>query len=270
MINKSLLRTIITSLLGISFGIAITRTPLLVQEITAKRLQHQSVIVVDKIEEKKQSLENFFRELTEAESKQDWEKLYSTVNPKDKKWFSIDDMTTIYKGKKVTSSEYVVHSIDISGDSGFIDRTMISCFLEKCEGKDREEQRRIIEFVHLDSSWYQQSKKEPSEKARQLAAYMYTNSGTKVKNELIGRYGGDVDDYRKIIRLWSIVLENDPELMAYDEAIVEKHKAENSRSNVYVDSPDVIQQPVAQQPSFNNRLDCTSNTIGNYTYTNCY
>ena len=70
----------------------------------------------------------------------------------------------------------------------------------------------------------------------------------------------------------SIMLENDPEFFAYTETFVEKLKTESSRPNVYVDSPDVIQQPVVQQqqPSFNNRVNCTSNTIGNYTYTNCY
>src|SRR3989344_5433536 len=55
---------------------------------------------ISKVDEKKSkeaSLAKFYKELTEAVSKDDWEKLYAAVNPADKKWLSIEDMTLFYK-----------------------------------------------------------------------------------------------------------------------------------------------------------------------------
>ena len=231
--------------------------------------------IVDQTEVKKKTLETLFRELTEAESKDDWQKLYSVVNPADKKWFSLEDMTLQYKKDKykIVSTEVVVHGVSISGDAGSVDNTVIRCKTKECTGKDKVEKRNNDQFVYKDGQWYQQSIKEPSDKARQLTSYVYAEYQNRAddKKLLIEKYGDGKDDLRTIIRTMSIMLENDPEFFAYIETWVEKNKAEASRPNVYVDSPDVIQQPVVQQqPSFNNRINCSSNTIGNYTYTNCY
>lgn len=282
-INKKLFKNVavVTGLLGLGtfIGVLITTTPSLAK-FTLPKIAYLKNLVspqtisqnveVDSTDEKKQELEAFYKELTEAESKGDYEKLYSTINPSDKKWFSFEDMILIHEGNKPVSIEYIVHSISVLNDTGSVDRTVIACSTKECVGNDRKEQRGIKEFVYINKQWYQQPQKEPSEKARQLAAYMYTNSNNQTRKKLADKYAGGVDDYIKIIRTWSIVLENNPELMAYDEALVEKHKAESSKPNVYVEAPDVIQQPapVIQQQTY--PRNCTSTTIGNYTYTNCY
>lgn len=265
--------------LGVFMGILLTTTPSLAKFTLPKIAYLKGLVstqadkqneVIDTSAEKRQKLEAFYKDLTEAESKSDYEKLFSTFNPSDKKWFSYEDMVLIHEGSKPVSIEYIVHSISVLDDVGSVDRTVITCSTKECAGNDRNEQRGIKEFIFIDEQWYQQPQKEPSEKARQLAAYMYTNSDSQTKSKLAKKYAGGIDDYIKIIRTWSIVLENNPELMAYDEALVEKHKTESSKPNVYVEAPDVVQQPapIIQQQTY--PKNCTSTTIGNYTYTNCY
>lgn len=264
-------------ILGIAIGIVISSSFPQLAGITKLKSQLKPTVenVVDQTEVKKQALEQLFRELTEAESKDDWQKLYSAVNPADKKWYSMEDMTLQYKKDKysIVSTEVIAHGVSVSGDTGNVDNTVIKCKTKECIGKNRLEKRSNDQFVYIDGQWYQQSLKEPSDKARQLSAYIYNFYKTRndYTEKLVNKYGGGQDDLSKIIRTISIMIENDPEYFAYTETWVEKNKAEASTPNVYVDSPDVIQQPVVQQqPSFNNRLNCTSNSIGNYTYTNCY
>lgn len=261
-------------LVGVAIGVGITTVypQIAVMVKSQSQIKPAIVNVVDQTEVKKKALESFYQGLTEAESKEDFEKLYSIINPEDKKWFTIEDMTLIYKSSKPSSIEYVVHGMSVSGDLGSVDRTVNTCATEKCSGEDRKEQRGIKEFVYINNQWYQKAIKKPSDNARQLAAYMYANSGSQKQKELADRYGGGVNQSTTIIRTWSIILENDPELMAYDEALVEKHKVASSKQDIYVESPDIIQQPaqpqiIQQQPR---SLNCSSNTIGNYTYTNCY
>lgn len=263
--------------IGIAIGIGITTSFPQIAGITKLKSQLKPAVekVVDQTEVKKQALEKLFRELTEAESKDDWQKLYIVVNPTDKKWFSMDDMILQYKKDKysIVSTEVIVHGVSVSSDTGDVDNTVIRCKTKECTGKNKVEKRSNDQFVYEDGKWYQKSLKEPSDKARQLTSYVYAEYQNRAddKKLLIEKYGGGKNDLRTIIRTMSIMLENDPEFFAYVETWVEKNKAEASRPNVYVDSPDVIQQPVVQQqPSFNNRLNCTSNSIGNYTYTNCY
>lgn len=265
-------------LAGVAIGVGITTVypQIAVMVKSQSQIKPAIVNVVDKAVARKQALEKLSRELTEAESKDDWQKLYTVVNPVDKKWLSIEDMTLLYKKDKysIVSTEVIVHGISVSGDVGNVDNTVITCKTKECTGKDKLEKRNNDEYVYLDGQWFQQSIKEPSEKARKLAAYIYAEYKTREKDRkmLSDKYGGGEDDLRKIIKTIATMLENDPEYFAYTEAWVEKNKAEASRPNVYVDSPDIIQQPVVQQqqPSFNNRVNCTSNTIGDYTYTNCY
>jgi len=267
-------------IIGIGLGIAVVTVPVLAKFTLPKiaflvnkisRNSAQNITKIDSLSDKKQKLETTYKEIGEAESKQDWAKLYSFVNPSDKSWLSLSDFILIAKSyKKTFSTEYVVRSINVEDNKGLVDRTVIQCATKECVGKDRNEESGIKEFVYLNDQWYQISTKAPSERAVKDAAYMYANSGDATKKKLADKYNGGVDDTTKIIHIWSIVLENNPELMAYDEALIDKQKANNSRPIVNVDPPTVIQQPasVIQQPNY--PRNCTSSTIGNYTYTNCY
>lgn len=261
-------------ILGVGIAIAYPKIASMVSSQSKLNTSVETKLVTS--EDKKKALETLFRELTEAESKDNWQKLYTVVNPSDKKWFTIEDMTLQYKKDKhsIVSTEVIAHGVSVSGDVGSVDKTIIKCKTKECTGENKLEKRNNDQFVYVDGQWYRQSIKEPSDKARQLAAYIYNFYKTRndYTEKLVDKYGGGQDDLSKIIRTIAIMIENDPEYFAYTETWVEKNKAEASRPNVYVDSPDVIQQPVVQQqqPSFNNRINCSSNTIGSYTYTNCY
>ena len=222
--------------------------------------------------EKKQELEKFYKEFTEIESKQDWDKLYDFVNPADKSWFSKNDLALIMEGSKPFSIQYIVKSINVEGDKGLIDRAVISCLTKGCSGKDKKEESSVKEFEYLNGQWYQQPTKAPTERATKDAAYMYANSDASTKKKLANRYGGGIDEPTKIIHIWSIVLENNPDLMAYDEALIEKHKVEASRPIVNVDAPEVNipAQNYLTPYTPSKSINCSSNTIGSYTYTNCY
>lgn len=191
--QKNIILGISLLVIGMAFGIGIT-TYLPLLKGTAKIEPQSSVNTADNAEAKKLALEKFSRELMEAESKHDWEKLYATINPTDKKWLSIEDMTLLYKKNEysIVSTEVVVHGISVSDDIGHVDKTVIACKTKECTGENKLERRHNDEFVFLNGQWIQQVKKEPSDKARQLAAYIYADYKTREKDRklLADKYGG--------------------------------------------------------------------------------
>jgi hypothetical protein len=78
----------------------------------------------------------------------------------------------MYKAVKPASIEYIVHNMSVSENTGSVDRTVVTCATTECSGEDRKEQRGAKEFVYIDNQCYQQARKEPSEKARQLTALL--------------------------------------------------------------------------------------------------
>lgn len=121
--------------------------------------------------------------------------------------------------------------------------------------------------------------KQPSEKALKLAAYIYTNSSREYQKKYEGKFASQsavMDKTTNTIRGMAMIMNADPARMASAEAWVEKHKAEASKPNFYVESPDInvplqtYTTPYTTPYTPPKSVNCTSNSIGDYTYTNCF
>lgn len=267
--------------IGLGIGVVVTLSLPNISRLTSIVFPSESLAEDEngQTEDRKRSLEATFREIIEAESNDDWDTLYGVVKPTDKEWLSVEDMALLYKKDKylILSTEVIVHGVSVSGDTGSVDNTVIRCKTEKCTGEGKLEDRNDDKFVYIDGKWYRQSLKEPTEKARQIAAYIYADYKTREidRKMLADKYGGGEDNPSKIIKTIATMLENDPEYLAYTEAWVEKDKAETSSANVNENSIEVVQSSnanpqVIKQPNLYNPVNCTTQTIGNFTYTDCY
>ncbi|MDP2874137.1 MAG: hypothetical protein Q8N84_02495 [bacterium] len=222
---------------------------------------------------KRTSLEKFYVELSTAEENLDSAKVYNLLHPKDKEILSLDKFIQIRSKNKLVSIKYTLHSVEVVGDKGFVDRTTVSCSTEQCTGEDRKEERSKREYQYLDGQWYwyRFGDKKPSERALKLTATYYINVNEQSKQKMKDFVGSE--DVSTVIRCFAIYLNDNPERLAYLEAGIEKSKTEASKPNVYVQPPDVIveepsfSQPI-QQPSYPQH--CTSTPVGDTVFTNCY
>lgn len=102
----------------------------------------------------------------------------------------------------------------------------------------------------------------PSERALKVASLFYTYSNEKQRNETVKTYSGKNGYLPEAIKNMALFLDEEPEKIILAEAVFEKIARNESRPNITL--------PSVQQPSVNFPKNCTSNTIGDYTYTNCY
>lgn len=184
--------------------------------------------------------------------------------------------TTKDKKDKIVSRRFVLNSIQLEGDKGIIDRTIIICLTEECSGDNQKEQTAKKEYVYINEQW-QIPDPEPSERALKAANYGYQNSSKSDQKDLINDFGYGSDNSTYAVRNWAVYLDKNLEELIRVETIVEQDKLDRSRP-IYNQQPaQIIQQPapIINQPApiiqqQTSPKHCTSNTIGDYTYTNCY
>lgn len=264
---------------GIVLGIGITTyLPLLAGAMNVKP-QSQPVKTVDEAEVKKQALAKFYNEIITAQDKQDWATLYKLVPQSVRDTVTEAQFTAHYSeqmGKdKVVSKETIVNSIEVTGNLGTVNRTIVTCLAKDCTGKNRIEENARKPYEFVNGEW-QIPDPEPSERALKATNYGYENSTQNDKKSIVNDYGYGSDNSSYAVRNWAIYLDKNLQELIRVETIIDKDKAEKSRPVVNYQPPAVIQQPDIniQQPApvvqQNYPKNCTSNTIGSYTYTNCY
>lgn len=102
---------------------------------------------------------------------------------------------------------------------------------------------------------------QPSERALKLVAYFYLNTSAETQKRIVDKYSGGSGNPTDAIRNSAIYLDKDAGKLAILEAAVEQDKAQKAKTN----NTNPIVLPQESFPKH-----CTSNTIGDYTYTNCY
>jgi hypothetical protein len=77
------------------------------------------------------------------------------LSPSEKMSITKNEFINKYIGeKKSVSVNYTVHSIEVRGDRGIIDRTRIACYTTTCVGEDRSESRSKMEYIFINGKWY--------------------------------------------------------------------------------------------------------------------
>lgn len=231
---------------------------------------------VDIVKIKKDSLAQFYNGLVQAEVDKDYEKDYEYYKPSLGVWVTKEEYIAYEKarmGKKpIISSELIIHHIFIDGNNGTIDRTRTFCFTKECKGKDKMIDHALRKFVYIYGKWSKIPDKQPSERALKAVSFIFANSSPSDKKKIIenGSYGSNNDT--TAIHFRAIYYDENPEELSLEEAAIEKYKTEASRPVINYQPPQInVQTPqVIQQAPINNSIRCTTNTIGSYTYTNCY
>lgn len=103
---------------------------------------------------KEYTFRSFYSKLTTATMNDDMETLYATLSPEERRDISFNDYVTKYSRKeKPIHEDYVIHSYNVIGDRGIVDRTYIVCY-ENCDGENRTETRIRKEYVFVNGQWY--------------------------------------------------------------------------------------------------------------------
>lgn len=266
--------------IGVALGIGtITYQPLLAGFIKSK-LQLQPVTpvkTIDEAEEKKQALGKYYNEIITAQNSQNWKALYQLVPQSVRDNVTEEQFSNHYseqfKKDKIFSQETIVNKIEITNNSGTVYRTLVTCLAKDCTGKNRTEESAEKPYELVNGKW-QIPDPKPSERALKVTNYGYENSSKSDQKDLLGMYGYGSESSSFAIRNWSVYLDKNLEELVRVETLVEQDKAEKSRPVVNYQPPAINYQPPAiiQQPATqpNYPRNCTSSTIGTYTYTNCY
>lgn len=278
--RKNIILGVSLLIAGIAIGVGATVISPLIADSVRVKSQPEPVKVTGEAEIKKQALAKFYNEIITAQDKQDWASLYKLVRQSVRDNVTEAQFSAFYSeqpGKdKIVSRETIVNSIEVTGSSGIVNRTIVTCLAKDCTGKNRTEENARKPYEFVNGKW-QIPDPEPSERALKAANYGYQNSSKSDQNDLLNDFGYGSDSSTYAVRNWAVYLDENLEELIRVETIVEQDKIDRSRP-IYNQQPaQIIQQPapiinqpapVIQQQTF--PKNCTSNTIGNYTYTNCY
>jgi len=267
---------------GIVLGVgAVSYQPMIKELMKSNPLQPvKSTPSVNVAEEKKQALAKFYNEIITAQDKQDWASLYKLVRQSVRDNVSEAQFTAYFSEQpgenKVVSKETIVNSIEVAGNSGVVNRTIVTCLAKDCTGKNRIEENARKPYEFVNEKW-QIPDPQPSERALKASNYAYEYSSKNDQNELLKNYGYGSDISSFAIRNWAVYLDENLQELVRLETLIEKSKTERSRPVYYQQPAQIIQQPAPvinqQAPIIQQNTSpkhCTSNTIGTYTYTNCY
>jgi len=196
---------------------------------------------------KTELLNNITTELLKAVEDRNWRVLYNSEPDSFKKEVNYENYLKFNKFDGGTLANTSDPTIIIKDNLGRIEISFLLCSEEGCI-KDSENNHVIIgEYMFENGSWSSYDR-EPSKESLEVAA-SYLAEGKALgwkENDFIEKFGGGSTSLAYTIRLFAITMDQAPETFA-----IYKAKVENMRNK-------------------NNSMNCTSNKIGNYTYTNCY
>ncbi len=266
-------------LIGVLIGIvSMVSLPLISGMFEDRSHPPKASSALTEAEVKKQALSRYYKEISAAEKKKDWVKLYDLVPQSVRNNVTKEQFVAHVKEEaeknKIVSQKYTIHSIVVNGNNGAVERTIITCLAKECTGENRKEDKAKKQYEFVDENW-QIPDPEPSERALKAANYGFQMSTSSDQKDLIDWFGYGSDTTTYTIRNWAVYLDKNLEELIRVETLVEQNKAEKSRPVVNYQPPAtvrqpgiIVQPPAVQQPNY--PKNCTSNTIGSYAYTNCY
>lgn len=104
---------------------------------------------------KEKTLMKFYTDLAQAEKTFDREAVYNGLTYEQRRLQNLEEFTAAKDSdRRPISMDFTIHSVKVDGDRGLIDRTLVACFTEECEGEDRFEQRAVKEYLFINGTWY--------------------------------------------------------------------------------------------------------------------
>lgn len=110
---------------------------------------------IDEDGSKRNSLEETYKKIMELDRSNDPAGIYEYLLPSEKSKISLEEFIRKAPSKKPLSVEFTIHSIEIRGDRGLVERTRIACYSSECTGKDRSESKLKKEYFYVNGKWYQ-------------------------------------------------------------------------------------------------------------------
>lgn len=104
---------------------------------------------------KERSLASFYDQMVQWEKDGDWPSIYNALTYEQRREMSVEEWSAERGAEpRPLSMEFTVHGVTVDGDRGFVDRTLLACFSEVCEGDDRFEERAVKEYLYINGAWY--------------------------------------------------------------------------------------------------------------------
>jgi len=222
---------------------------------------------------KTELLNNITTELLKAVENKNWRILYDSKPDSFKKEVSYENYLRFNKFDEGTFTNISDPTIIIEGDLGKIEINFSLCSEENCI-KDNESNHIIFREYKFENGSWSSYDREPSKESLEVAA-SYLAEGKAVgwkEDAFIEKFGGGSNSLTYTIRLFATTMDQSPETYAIYKAKVENMRNKARQPVVNYSPPDInVETPSYVTPSYqNNSMNCTSNKIGNYTYTNCY
>lgn len=108
-------------------------------------------VIEDKF--KKESLEETYLKITQLNKAKDWTGLYDYLAPYEKSKLTLEDFIKIQRDESnIYNEEYQINSIEIRGDQGVVDRTLLYCNIPNCTTKLSNRVKKL--YVYINSKWY--------------------------------------------------------------------------------------------------------------------
>lgn len=104
---------------------------------------------------KKYTLAKFYDRLIVAEQTHDWRYLYDTSTYEQRRETTFEQYAEERDAEPhAFSLDLIVHSMRVEGDRGIVERTLVACMTEACDGDDRFEERAWKEYLFINGAWY--------------------------------------------------------------------------------------------------------------------
>ena len=111
---------------------------------------------------KETSFKSFYENLSSSIKKLDCAAIYSAKSDSFKAKVRFDYYVLSCEGAKTSLSENInVHRIWVTGNTGYADRTRISCFSTNCAGEKRIEKRETKKYLFIGGRWTIQDSDDP-------------------------------------------------------------------------------------------------------------
>lgn len=196
------------------------------KELLGKQKKEEEVRKTEELEKKKESLIAFYTELTSAMENKNWEKDYKLSNQTLKENITESQYVSYQKNNFPYSIKFTINNVEVDGDRGFIDRTLIICKTKECLGANRNESKAQKEYVYKNNSW-QVIDEKPSERALAAAAYYfldYTSKSNQRKKDFFHEFSYEVENKIYAIKMHALFLDKNTDRLVLLEKQISKSK----------------------------------------------
>lgn len=209
------------------------------------------------------SLNTIVQSMIEGIEAKNWRVLYDSRSEEYRNNVTPEQFDLRYKYDTFYSIKPSNPTITINDNIGTIYFEITACKDATCSESSTTNYHVAREYIYENGEWSVYERK-PTQEALDCSASLYTIYG---ESEFLSYFGGGSKSVSFALKECANILDMLPERLALCKAQVEKYKADSSRPIINYESPDIKYEA----PSYSDtNVRCTTRTVGNYSYTNCY